>query len=73
MAETVQNRAIARIYDKLSEEEGKELDQLIDGGDKTKIDEYLKGKGIDITSVLTQEAVIYKTEMIELFKQSGKE
>lgn len=68
MAETVQNRAIARIFDQLSDEEGQELDKLIDGGDQNKVDEYLKSKNIDITSVLTQEAVIYKTEMVELFK-----
>lgn len=68
MAETVQNRAIARIFDQLSEEEGKELDKLIDSGDKNKVDEYLKSKNIDLTSVLAQEAVIYKTEMVELFK-----
>lgn len=73
MAETVQNRAIARIYDKLSEAEGKQLDQLIDQDEKNKIDEFLKTKGIDITSLLVQEAIIYKSEMLELFKQTKKQ
>ena len=68
MAETVQNRAIARIYDKLSGEDSKQLDSLIDTGDKNKVDEFLKSKNLDITSLLAQEAVIYKTEMVELFK-----
>ncbi len=68
MAETVQNRTIARIYDQLSEEEGKEIDQLIDADDKGKVDEFLKSKNLDITSLLAQEAIIYKTEMVELFK-----
>lgn len=71
MAETVQNRAIARIYDQLSEEEGKELDQLIDAGDSNKVDEYLKSKNLDITSLLTQEAIILKTEMVELFRKNS--
>jgi hypothetical protein len=68
MAETVQNRVIARIYDQLSEEEGQELDKLIDSGDKNQVDEFLKNKNLDITSLLTQEAIIYKAEMVNLFK-----
>ncbi len=71
MAETVQNRAIVRIYDQLSEDGGKELDKLIDTGDKNKVDEYLKSKNIDITSLLAQEAVILKTEMVELFRTNA--
>lgn len=74
MAETVQNRTIARIYDKLSEEDGKALDEAIDSGDKKnalKVDEFLKSKNIDITSLLAQEAIIYKTEMMELFKTNS--
>lgn len=68
MAETVQNRTIARVYDALSEEEGKELDALIDAGDPQKVDEYLKSKGLDISAMIVAEAMVYKTEMIELFK-----
>lgn len=71
MAQTVQNRAIARIYDRLSEEEGKELDRAIDSGDKNKVDEFLKIRNLDITSLLAQEAIIYKTEMVELFKTNS--
>lgn len=71
MAETVQNRAIARIYDQLSEDEGKELDGLIDSGDNNKVDDYLKTKNLDITSLLTQEAVILKAEMVELFRRNN--
>jgi len=72
MAETVQNRTIARVYDTLSEEEGKELDALIDAGDPQKVDEYLKSKNMDITALMVQEALIYKTEMTELFKGAKK-
>lgn len=68
MAETVQNRTIARVYDTLTEEEGKELDALIDAGDYQKVDEYLKSKNMDITAMMVQEALIYKTEMTDLFK-----
>ena len=69
MAETVQNRTIARVYDVLSEEEGKELDSLIDAGDAQKVDEYLKNKGMDITALIVSEAMVYKTEMAELFNK----
>lgn len=73
MAGTVQNRVIARIYDHLSEEEGKEFDQVIDQNDNKKIDEFLKGKNIDVISLLAQEAIVYKTEILALFEQAKKE
>jgi len=72
MADTVQNRTIARVYDSLSETERKELDVLIDEGDHQKIDGYLKGKNIDVTRLLIEEATIYKAEMMELFKKKGE-
>lgn len=68
MAETVQNRAIVRVYRELSEEEGKELDQLIDNGDTAKVQEYLRAKNLDLPAILAQEAVACKVEIYELFK-----
>lgn len=71
IADTVENRAVARIYSQLPKEDGQELDTLIDQGDSAKVDQFLQSKGINIISLLTQEAVIYKTEMVELFKSSS--
>lgn len=68
MAETIQNRAIARIYDQLSKEDGKELDRLIEANDQKQVDSFLQSKSIDLTKMLLEEAVVYKTEMIELYR-----
>lgn len=70
MAQTVQNRVIARIDDQLSEEERQEWIKLIDINDKTKMEEFLKSKDINVAKWLVEEAIIYKTEMMALFKQS---
>lgn len=72
MADTVQNRTIARIYDELSEADTKELDALLDQNAQEKVAEFLKGKNIDLTGLLMQEAMIYKSEMMALFKESSK-
>jgi len=71
MAETVQDRVIARIDDKLSEQEREEWLKLIDENDKNKMEEFLKSKDIDVAKMLVEEAIIYKTEMMSLFKKSG--
>jgi len=73
MVETIQNRAIARIYDKLSDEEGQGLDKLIEANDKAKMDEFLKSKDIDLAKILLEEAIVYKSEMIELFRTANKQ
>lgn len=68
IAQTIHNRAIGRIYNNLSESEGRELDQLLETDDATKVQDYLREKGLDLPSVLTQEAMAYKVEIYELFK-----
>lgn len=70
MAVTVQDRIILRVDDKLDEAGRKEWIQLLDQGDKAKMEEFLKTKNIDIAKILIEEAIIYKTEMMALFKKS---
>jgi len=70
MADTVQNRTIAWLHDQLSEEDSKEFDALIDAGNNQKATQFLESKNIDITSLLVQEATIFKTEMVDLFKKA---
>lgn len=72
MALTVQNRVIARIYTSISEEEGAELDNLIDQEDTIKVQAYLREKDLDMPAMLTQEALAFKLELYELFKQTAK-
>lgn len=68
IAETIHNRAIARIYNNLSESEGRELDELLEADDAARVQDYLREKGLDLPSILTQEALAYKVEIYELFK-----
>lgn len=70
MAETVQDRVIARIDDQLSESEREEWLKVIDSDDQAKMAEFLKSKNIDVAKMIVEEAIIYKTEMMALFKQS---
>ncbi|MCL5407291.1 MAG: DUF5663 domain-containing protein [Patescibacteria group bacterium] len=72
MAETVQDRVIARIDDQLSETQREEWLKVIDENDKNKMETFLKSKNIDIAKMLVEEAIIYKTEMMSLFKKSGE-
>lgn len=72
ISKTVQNRAIAHIYDKLTKDEGVELDRLMDEGDFVKVQEYLRTKGLEYTAILTQEAMSYKVEIYELFKLANQ-
>jgi len=68
MTQTIQNRAIARIYDRLSEEEANKLDQLMEADDNHQIEQFLNAKNIDLAKILLEEAIVYKTEMIELYR-----
>lgn len=70
MAQTVQNRVIARIDDKLSGQEREEWLKIIDENDKSKMEEFLRSKNLDVAKMLVEEAIIYKTEIMALFKQA---
>jgi predicted house-cleaning noncanonical NTP pyrophosphatase (MazG superfamily) len=68
IAETVQNRAIARVYQDLSEEDGQKLDQLLESATAEEVQQFLRDKDLELPAILTQEAVAYKLEVYELFK-----
>jgi len=66
MLETIQNRVIARVADSIGDEEMPKWEEIVKTRDKAKIEEFLKSKGIDIAGLYLQEALIYKTEMVNL-------
>jgi len=72
MAETIQNRVIARIYDKLSEENAIQVDSLLESDDKNQLEQFLKEKNIDLAKMLLAEAIVYKSEMIELYRAADE-
>lgn len=72
IGETIENRAIARIDDRLSEQEREEWLKIIDENNKAKMEEFLKSKNIDVAKLVVQEALIYKLEIAGLFEESQK-
>jgi hypothetical protein len=73
MLETIQNRVIARVADAIGDGEMPEWERLAKEGDKTKMEEFLKSKDIDIAKLYLQEALIYKTEMVNLASAAKKQ
>lgn len=68
MSTTIQDRAMLRVYDALTDEERAEFASIIDSGDAAKTNEYLLAKDISIPKLLVQEAMLYKLEMMSLLK-----
>lgn len=66
MLESIQNRVIARIDDKLNDSEREEFKKMLDDKNDKKINDWLKSKNIEIAKMLIEEAVIYKTELLSL-------
>lgn len=62
--ETIQNRVIARVADSLTDEDMKKWAEI--KGDKEKATQFLADKGIDLGKLYLQEALIYKTELVNL-------
>ena len=66
MNATINNRVLARVLDQLDEQEMEEYKKLLDENDDQKIIDYLKSKGIDLVQYAAEEAMIYKTEILNL-------
>jgi len=64
--ETVMNRILIRIADRLSESELDELKKLIDASDQTKVHNFFEEKSIDIDQISTEETLAYKVEMASI-------
>lgn len=60
---TVQNRVLLRIAAKLNSKEKEELFAIVDKQDENKMGRYLSSKNINLASLLTEEALLYKQEM----------
>lgn len=69
MLQTIQNRVIARIDDELSEDERQQWLTLVDSADQQKMTDFLKNKGFDLPKLMLEEALIYKTELVDLANQ----
>lgn len=70
MAETVQNRVIARIDDALSEPDRQEWLKILDEQNKEKAEAFLRERNLDAPKMLIEEALIYKMELVNLSKSA---
>jgi hypothetical protein len=70
MYQTIENRVIARIMDKLSDEEVREFDEKMKIGQK-EANDYLEKKGINFARLIFEESIILKTELADLAQKQG--
>lgn len=73
IGQTIENRAIARIDDSLSDQDRGEWLKLLDEDNKVKMEEFLKSKNIDVAKIIVEEALVYKLEITKLFESTNKE
>ena len=66
--DTIQGRALARVFDNLDENEQQKFKQLLEQSDDTKIEEYLKTKNIDMGKITIEETLLYKLQMVNTAK-----
>jgi len=71
MFETVQGRVVSRILDAFdTEEERVQFEQALADKDAQTVDDLLASKGMPgITQLVAEEVVLYKIEVMNLFKQ----
>lgn len=65
MSDIVYNRILLSIADKLTEEEAIELNNLLDRGEKEKVDKYIKDRIPDFVSLLREEIRKFEDRIIK--------
>lgn len=68
MLATIQNRVLARVLDSLQNDEIKIMESRIDSGEENAMENFLKEKSIDIYKITSEEAVMYKAELVNFIK-----
>lgn len=68
MMETLQNRVMAKVADMLQGQDLEKFKQLAEAQNKPELEGFLKSKGINLSKMMLQETLLYKTEMTELSK-----
>ena len=64
IAEIVYDRVLLRILTKLTDQEARQLRQLIDQNRKDDVDKMLKGKFPDFEGLLKEEIILTQKELI---------
>ncbi len=66
MLDVVNNRVLLRIGDILSDEEMKEFEKVLDSNDDQKVRDFLTGKKIDISKLIVEETLVFKSELANI-------
>lgn len=66
MLDVINNRVLLRVSDMLNEEEMKEFETVIDENNDQKIRDFLTNKKIDISKIVIEETIIFKSELANL-------
>lgn len=64
MSKTVDARVINRLSDMLSEEDSKKFEELAEDGDSQAIVKLFVDKGIDLPSIVFEEAIKHRAEIV---------
>lgn len=70
MTQTIQNRVIVRIDNRLTDSEREEWLELIDKNDHAQMEAFLKGKNIEVAKWMIEEAIIYKMQLMSIYEQA---
>lgn len=73
MMETIHNRVMARLFDMFTEEQFEKLKQILKSNNEEGFEKLVQETGIDIPQIYSQEALLYKVEMVNLLKAGNKE
>lgn len=66
MMETIEKRTFARVHDMLPQEDIAHFKELLDGSNPDDLKTFFKDHDIDVEKIMAQEAIVYKTEMVDL-------
>ncbi|AKM82288.1 TPA: hypothetical protein DD449_04315 [Candidatus Berkelbacteria bacterium] len=69
MTQAIQNRVIIRIDNRLNDSEREQWLELIDKNDHKEMEDFLKSKNIEVAKLIVEEAIIYKMQLMSLYKQ----
>lgn len=71
MMQTIQNRVLARVVDSLSEDQYSELKELLEKNNEEGFAVLAQEAGFDLPQLFSEEALLYKIEMVNLIKNSN--
>ena len=71
MLETIKSRVIIRVLDSLSEEEYANVKKALSDEDEEKFAQLVLDSGMDLSKIYSEEALLYKMEMVNLMQMAN--